>query len=297
MEINHLFGAASDAQNTPENENEANLQFTVNNACACPDLNVQPLIYALQKNLVKYDFNLHLADGKTCAKKLIQGEVELALIPSVEYAKGKGAWQIVPEVCLAFPHEAGSMALFFNKDLHTLRRVAVDERYPTAVALLQIILREKYELEPELVSVQADLPAMLQQADAALLSGDRALQAQTEFPAHLDLGEEWYDLTGLPFVAAIWAGHEISLTETEVGVLKQSAEIGQRNLEKISKEFAVSHAQDFEFYKHYLQNRIRYTLGPAEREALSEFFHYAFYLGLIEHIPELHFWGEAEEKK
>ncbi len=296
MEINYLFGQQKDKQKSwPENPDKAQ-QFSVRYACACSDLSVQPLIYGLQKGLVKYDFSLKLSDPKTCVQSLIQGETELALIPSIEYAQGKGAWKIVPEVCIASQGTMGSMALFFNKDLHTLRHIAVDERFPTAITLLQIILREKYEMDSELIPIQADLKTMLQRADAALLSGDRALQAQAVFPAHLDLGEEWYDLTGLPFVAAIWAGHEISLTENEAESLQKSAQIGQRNIEKIAKEFASRHPNDSEFYKNYLEKHLRYFLGESEKEGLKEFFNYAFYLGFIEHIPDLHFLGEEETK-
>ncbi len=295
MEINTLFGNASDSEKEQSKNDQENLQFTVQSVCACSDLNALPLIYGLQKGVVKHDFKLELADGKTCVRRLVQGEAELALIPSVEYAKGKGAWKIIPQVCIAHKGEAGDMALFFNKDLHTLRRIAVDARYPAAIALLHIILREKYELEAELIEMTPDLPYMLRQADAALLSGDLALHAQADFPAHLDLGEEWFDLTGLPFVSAIWAGHEIGLREDEAHMVQQSAEFGRQNIAKISKEFAVSRNRDFEFYKRHLQNRTYYEFGSAEREALIEFFHYAFYLGLIEHIPELHFLGEETE--
>ena len=296
MEINRMFGSGTQSQKKNEKESQGRFQFGVQAACACADLSVQPLLYGLQKGLVPHDFTLKISDPRSCAHHLIQGQVELALIPSIEYAKGKGAWQIVPQICLAAQGALGSMALFFNKDLHTLRRIAVDERFPSALALLQIILREKYEIESELIPVSADLPTMLTRADAALLCGDRALNAQADFPAHLDLGEEWYDLTGLPFVAAFWAGHEISLSENEAHILQQSAEIGLRNIEKISKEFAAAHPQDFAFYQSYLNDRLRYTFGKSEIEGLKEFFNYAFYLGLIEHIPDLHFLGQEETK-
>ncbi len=297
MEINKLFGGGAEQEQPRQEKKSDHLQFTVSHACACTDLVVQPLIYGLQKGLVKHDFKLELADGKTCTQRLVQGDAQIGLIPSIEYAKGKGAWKIIPDICIAHPHEIGSMALFFNKDLHTLRHVAVDERYPTAIALLQIVLREKYEIEPKLIPMPSDLNKMLLNADAALLSGDLALKAQAEFPAHLDLGDEWYDLTEMPFVSAIWAGHELSLTENEATILKQSAEIGRQNIEKISKEFASRQKQDFGFYKNYLEKQTRYTLGVAEKESLTEFFSYAFYLGIIEHIPELHFLGEEENEK
>lgn len=74
------------------------------------------------------------------------------------------------------------------------------------MALLKILLLEKFEIEPEFVVMPPNLDEMLKRADAALVIGDRALQYQTERPNHLDLGEEWTDMTGLPFVYAFGPG-------------------------------------------------------------------------------------------
>ncbi len=292
MEINQLFGGGS----TPEKNEDDTLSFSVRNVGYFDDLGSRPLLYGLEKGLVPHEFTLRKETPLGCAEKLLQGELEMALVPSIEYAKSKGSWKIVPDVCIASQGAAQTPALFFNREMRTIERVAVDALHPTAEMLLKIVLREKYELEPELLPMSADLKEMLSRADAALISGERALEWQEEFPAFIDLGEEWADLTGLPFVHAFWAGHELSLTETEADAVKQSCAIGKENIDKICRAFAVSHARDEQVYKQFLTENRYFEFGSREKESLTEFFHYAFYLGFIEHIPDLHFF-ESEEKK
>src|SRR5436190_20439407 len=51
-----------------------------------------------------------------------------------------------------------------------------------------------------------DQPAEECDADAVLLIGDRAMRAALPgYPYSYDLGQEWTEWTGLPFVYAVWA--------------------------------------------------------------------------------------------
>ena len=288
MELNNLFGSTSQE---PSNE-DAPTSYKVKNVSYVSYLNTKPLVYGLEKGLIRHEFNMQKDVPSVCAERLLQGEVELGLVPSIEYARSKGAWKIVPNLAIASNGPVASVALFFNQDIKRIEKVALDTSSRTSVALLKILLLEKFEIEPEFVVMPPNLVEMLKRADAALVIGDRALQYQTERPNHLDLGEEWTDMTGLPFVYAFWAGHDLSLTGEEVEILQKSYEIGGQNIEKISREYAVGKPQDWIFYRDYLTQNIVYKFSEDEKEGLMEFYHYAFYLGLIEHIPELHFYED-----
>src|SRR5207249_5784976 len=75
-----------------------------------------------------------------------------------------------------------------------------------SAALAQILLRKRYHVQPEIVPLPLDQPAENVDADAVLLIGDRAMRACLPGFAHaFDLGQEWHDWTGLPFVYAAWA--------------------------------------------------------------------------------------------
>ncbi len=282
MDIEGLFGPAKQDTNT--------ITTQVRNISLVSYLNSKPLVYGMENNLVEHNFNILKDVPSVCSRRLIEGEVELGIIPSIEYVHGKGSWKIVPDVCISSGVRVKSVMLFFKADLKEIKTIALDTSSRTSVALLKILLNEKYQISPEFIVMQPDLPAMLEKADAALIIGDKALHYQDEYPLSLDLGEEWFDMTGLPFVYAFWAGQDFALNSDDIDVIIKSKEIGLQNIDEISKEFAKSNPKDWRFYRDYLTNNILYGFGEKEKEGLNEFYHYAFYLGLIEHIPELHFY-------
>jgi chorismate dehydratase len=49
-----------------------------------------------------------------------------------------------------------------------------------------------------------DMEAMLADHDAALMIGDQSMRARKEGLLVMDLAEEWFGWTGLPFVFALW---------------------------------------------------------------------------------------------
>ncbi len=285
MDINSLFNKNASVTEVP-------LQTQTRNLSLVSYLNTKPLLYGLEKGLVKHDFTLQKDVPSVCADRLISGEVELGIIPSIEYARGKGALRIIPNLAIASPGKVKSVNLFFNPESKQINTIALDTSSRTSVALLKILLKEKYELDPDFVVMPPDLDSMLQKADAALIIGDKALHFQVDHPQYFDLAEEWQDLTGLPFVFAFWAGHELALKQEDVEAIQKSYELGKQHIDEIADEYAKTHPQTPAFYASYLKDNISFTFGEDEKASLDEFYRYAFYYGLIEHIPELHFYGE-----
>lgn len=253
-------------------------------------LNTKPLIYGLERDLIKHRFEMRRDVPAVCARRLTDGEVELGIIPSIEFVKGRGNWKIVPDLCIASRSTVTSVNLFFKSGLHKLNTIALDTSSRTSVALLKILLREKYQLSPDFIEMSPDLDLMLEQADAALIIGDKALNYQVNHKNYIDLGEEWHDMTGLPFVYAFWAGHEYSLTPPDVLAILGSYQLGKKHLPEIAREFARNQPHGWELYYNYLDQHICYSFGGNEQNGLLEFYNYAFFHGLIGHIPELSFY-------
>ncbi|MGD9900744.1 MAG: menaquinone biosynthesis protein, partial [Calditrichaceae bacterium] len=182
MEIEGLFGPAKQDTNT--------ITTQVRNISLVSYLNSKPLVYGMENNLVEHNFNILKDVPSVCSRRLIEGEVELGIIPSIEYVHGKGSWKIVPDVCISSGIQVKSVMLFFKAELKKIKTIALDTSSRTSVALLKILLNEKYQISPEFIVMQPDLPEMLKRADAALIIGDKALHYQDEYPLFLDLGEE-----------------------------------------------------------------------------------------------------------
>src|SRR5438477_1615760 len=142
------------------------------------------------------------------ADLLAQERLEVALIPVVEYFRA-GSYAIVPDIAIASHGPVLSVTLFSKVPWTGIRRVALDEGSRTSAALAQILLRKRHGATPEILPLPMTANAEDVDADAVLLIGDRAMRACLPGFAHAyDLGQEWHDWTGLPFVYAIWAVRE-----------------------------------------------------------------------------------------
>ncbi|NUM79573.1 menaquinone biosynthesis protein [bacterium] len=259
-------------------------------------LNTKPIIYGLENNRLSHRFDIRYDIPSVCAKHLADHTVDLALIPSIEYSRIRETISlfIVPSVAVTSRGEVRSVELFFNRGLDQIRTVAVDSSSRTSVALLRIILGEKFDIQPELIEMDPNLPNMLSKADAALIIGDNALHYYDAADNRLDLGEEWNDLTdGLPFVYSFWAGIPDRLNAADVKTLMDSRDLGLAHIKEISDIYRQDHApgQSAGFYEKYLTENIRYELGKEEIEGLKEYLSYCFYYGLIGEIPEIIFYN------
>ncbi len=250
-------------------------------------LNALPLLHGLHG---AEDLEIVRWAPSRVADALHQGVVDVGLIPSIEYPRG--GYAIVPGVCIGSRGRVGSVCLLHKGPRRQIRRVALDASSRTSAALLKVLLAEESRHEVEYLTLEPDLDAMLDVADAALLIGDLALELDR--PLHrLDLGEEWTVRTGLPFVYAFWAGPRGGLLPAEVRRLQAAQRSGLAHLPGIARTFALGAAGPSaareQRYLAYLRDNIVYDLGEAELRGLREFYHRAARIGLIEAVPELRF--------
>ena len=221
------------------------------------------------------------------ARLLHAGEVDLGLIPSIEYAQGDYA--IVPGVAIASRGPVRSVSLLYRGRLEGVRRVAVDTSSRTSAALVRVLLRERLGHEPEYAPMPPDVASMLKAADAALVIGDPALYY--DGPAsRLDLGAEWTERTGLPFVYAFWAGRPGVADAEDVARLQRALGSGLSALGEIASTYN-GHPERGALNEAYLRGNITYALGEAELAGLREFYVRAHAREIIDRVPELRFHG------
>lgn len=250
-------------------------------------LNAAPHVHGLDDDP---GFRLERELPSRVARRLHAGEIDLGLVPSVEYAFGDYA--VVPGIAVASRGPVRSVRLFHHGPLDRVRRVALDTSSRTSAALVKILLRERLGRDPQYVPMSPSLVDMLAVADAALLIGDPALDHETEAVC-LDLGEEWQRLTGLPFVFAFWAGRSGAVGAGGVRRLQAALAEGLEALPAIAARQAGGDAARAEKYEAYLRENIVYRLGEEEQAGLREFYRRAHAIALIPAVPELRFHGQA----
>ena len=216
-----------------------------------------------------------------CAALLHSGEVDLGLIPSVEYLQAPD-YRFVPGVGIGSRGAIASVAIYTTREMRDVRRLALDTTSRTSVALARVLCARRYRIAPDLVPHRPDLPRMLQDCHAALLIGDRALEADHEAlgAQKLDLGVEWTGMTGLPFIYAAWTGRPDALGPAHVADLQQAQADGVASIDAIAAAYARGDAARAGRAAAYLRDNVRYGLGRDETAGLQLFLDYAAELGI-----------------
>ena len=215
-------------------------------------------------------------------ERLVGGELDLAPISSIEYARNADRLRILPRLCVSSEGAVDSIQLVSRVPLEQVRRVAVTPESATSVVLTKVLLPE------------ADHVPLGEEADAKLLIGDAALKSAFEDPTpHYDLGRLWLERTGLPMVFAVWAAPEPAppgLSELEQALV-DSVLVARAEPERLAYEASDRYGYPPGFLARYFE-KLRYRFGPRERAGLLAFLELARDAGELETVPELRFVHE-----
>jgi chorismate dehydratase len=211
--------------------------------------------------------------------KLLAGELDLAPISSIEYARHAHRLRILPRLCVSSEGAVDSIQLVSRKPLERVRRVAVTPESATSVVLTKVLLPE------------ASHVLLGEDADAKLLIGDAALKSAFEDPTpHYDLGRLWLERTGLPMVFAVWAAPEPvveGVIELEQALV-DSVRLARAEPEALAYEASARYGYPAGFLARYFE-KLRYRFGPRERAGLLTFLELACDAGELDEVPELRF--------
>jgi chorismate dehydratase len=253
-------------------------------------LNTGPLVYGLDAQAERFQVRFDVPSR--CATLLHENEVDLGLIPSIEYLHGPG-YRIVPGVAIVSDGPVASVALFSRKPVREIKSIALDLSSRTSVALLRILCARWFEIEPALTPMAPDMTAMLEACDAALVIGDIALFADHERLGleKVDLAEEWVGMTGLPFVFAFWAGRSGIATAADVAALNVARDRGIADPEGVAERYFPGDSAKILRGAEYLRENVKYAFGEREQAGLRMFYTLAAALGIVPAVRELAFFG------
>ena len=214
---------------------------------------------------------------------LLDGEIDVAPISSIEYARNADRLKLLPQLCVSAEGAVDSIQLITRKPLEQVRSVAVTPESATSVVLTRVLLGS------------VDLVPLDQPADAKMLIGDAALHSAFEDPTpHYDLGRLWQERTGLPMVFAVWAcreGVDQGLEELERAHLRALA-LARSEPERLARRASDEYGWPPGFLARYFE-KLRYHFGPRERQGLVRFFELAHLAGELDGVPELRYVESA----
>jgi chorismate dehydratase len=229
-----------------------------------------------------------------CADRLASGQADIGLVPIAALATNP-TLRVLPGCVIASKRRVRSLLLVHRarQPLTALRSVAADTASRTTLAYARMLFHHWGNPAVPFIPASADLDAMLEIADAAILIGDPALLAleeranrfeRTSEPlVYLDLAEEWNKVTGLPFVSAVWGTTAWGrpLDEIIAQDLIQSRIHGIENIDALVAEWSNKLPIPEETIRTYLTSNIHYVLDEKCIEGMRVFFRTAANLGIL----------------
>jgi chorismate dehydratase len=229
-----------------------------------------------------------------CADRLGSGGADIGLVPIASLAANPGL-RILPGCTIASKRNVRSLLLVrrAEQSLKQLRGVAADTASRTTLAYARILFDKWGNKQVPFLPMAADLDAMLERADAAIVIGDPALMAleeranrfertEEELVYH-DLAQEWRALTGLPFISAVWslAPSAGALSEQINNDFIRSRDHGLAHIDQLAEEWSRRVALSEETIRAYLTTNIHYVLDEECLEGMRGFFRMAAESGVL----------------
>jgi chorismate dehydratase len=281
-------------------------------------LNTAPLVRGFTHGPLRGKYELSFTVPSQCAEALRSGAVDVAIIPAIEYQRIPDL-VILPNLSIASKKSVRSLLLVSKKPIQEVARIALDRSSRSTQALTRILCGKLWHIKPEFFEAAPDPPAMLHQADAALLIGDPALQfaiacapgarrdAQGDLvsPASLaglsgngsvyiyDIVEKWRALTNLPAVLAVWAARREAATPELVQDFQDSLSFGLEHVDSIASEAAAEMKLPAADLRRYLLENIDYHLDEENLRGLTLYYGFAARLGLIPRVNTITLAPEA----
>ena len=241
-------------------------------------INSKPILHAFEHGLIETPFELVIDTPARLADRFRDGELDIALIPSIEYARIPEA-VILPTFCIASLGRVGTVLLFSELGIEDIESVCVDQKSRTSVAMLQILFKEMYRKDITLTTGEDDPAMMLRSADAGLVIGDNAFGIDHDKYVVHDLGELWFEYSGRPFVHAVLCARQGTHWDAAIAALEEAKRVGLKSKELVARQEGKT-AEQVETFIDYLNARIFYDLGESERDGLQHFLKLAHTMNL-----------------
>ncbi|AMP98619.1 Radical SAM domain-containing protein [Pedobacter cryoconitis] len=225
--------------------------------------NTKPFIYGINHSEVLNQIDLSLDIPSDCAAKLIDGTVDLGLIPVAAIPQVPNA-NIISDYCIGSVGAVNSVFIFSNVPVGEIRTLRLDSHSRTSNNLAKVLLKFHFKQE---VSYTTDVNA---QTDAIVLIGDRTFGKKDDYAFAYDMGEEWMNFTGLPFVYAAWVANKV-IPEAFINEFNTALKAGLEARKELLKTLPVNPVFDLD---DYLMHKLDFELTAQKREALSLFLSY-----------------------
>jgi chorismate dehydratase len=234
-------------------------------------LNTIPFVYGIQRSGLLKNYRLDLDIPSLCAKKLKNGEVDVALIP-VGALNDLDSFKFITDYCIGAVNTVKTVLLLSHKPLHEITEIGLDYDSRTSVQLIKVLAEHQWKIAPLWKNLMPGQASQDPGVEAIVAIGDKTFDLVKKYPYCYDLAEEWIRLTSLPFVFAVWVTTK-ELPEPLQTALNNALKYGVSHI-KETLEFFKDKLPAEEDCQSYLEKNISYTFDERKKEGLALFLNY-----------------------
>jgi len=229
-------------------------------------LNTKPLLYGIKRHIVNNEIELIEDYPAKIAQMLIDGEVDIGLIPVAATLRMK-EWYIDSDYCIGSNGAVASVCIFSEVPMEQIKKVYLDYQSKTSVNLAKVLLKEYWNKHVKFIDATGeDFREQISGTTAGVIIGDRALEQRKKSKYIYDLGEAWKNHAGLPFVFAAWIANK-KLPEKFILAFNEANRLGVEQIEQVIKENDFPHFD----LKTYYTSCISYHLDNEKKKGLELF--------------------------
>jgi chorismate dehydratase len=228
-------------------------------------LNTKPLIYGIEKGMIKDEADLLIDYPSKIASMLLEDKIDVGLVPVAIIPEMK-EYHIISDYCIGSVGKVASVCLFSDVPLDKIETILLDYQSRTSVALLKVLIREYWKLNVVFENTSGNYQSKISRTTAGLIIGDRALQQRKISPFIYDLGEEWEKFTGLPFVFAAWISNK-KLDNNFIENFNKANAFGLNRIDEVVKENPF---EAFDLH-HYYTDCISFEMDEKKKKGLELF--------------------------
>lgn len=233
-------------------------------------LNTRPLLYGFSRHPAGEQVELSVDYPARIAEQLINGEVDLGLVPVAIIPRMK-EYHLISDYCIGAEGPVASVCLFSDVPLEEAEQVWLDYQSRSSVALAGLLLKEYWKLSPRLIPASEGYEERIRGKDAGVIIGDRALRQRSRNKYIYDLAGAWIAHTGLPFVFAAWISNK-PLPEDFIRCFSEATGMGTTG--PALQEVIAETSCDFFDLEEYYTRHISYRLDDCKRKGLERFLAY-----------------------
>lgn len=256
---------------------------------ALPYFNSRPLIAGLDD---VPEIDLCKAAPCDTREMLASGQIDAAILPTIDLQRSSSPLTVLPAGCIASAGTVLTVRIFSQVRPVRIHTLWVDNESHTSVALAQVLWYQLFKRRLHVIPFSPDRWDIAEDAQAVLMIGDKVVTSPPiGYDFQFDLGRMWFEMTGLPFVFAVWAAGQHTDHDELFQVLSAARRDGQDNLDEIARRCAPLHGWPEDLAHRYYNSNLQFDFTDAHREGMEEFFELASEIGIIPANRRIHYHG------